>query len=126
MKWAAKRLKRRKRRVSRILPDSFAGDSVFENVVLVPTLCVGTSRSWPDFPDMSRGTDWQPSASPEVLRLRARLLARVRRFFDSRGFWEVDTPLVSHERAIDPHIDPLAVVDPVARRAEARPALFLQ
>ena len=50
---------------------------------------------------MRVGSDWKPSASLEVLKLRAALLAAIRRFFDVRGFWEVDTPLLSHERAID-------------------------
>lgn len=54
-------------------------------------------------------TEFRPSASLEVLRLRARLLAFARRFFDEAGYWEVDTPLLSHERVIDPNIEPFIV-----------------
>ncbi len=51
-------------------------------------------------------TDFRPAASLDVLRLRARLLAFTRRFFDESGYWEVDTPILSHERVIDPNIEP--------------------
>ena len=48
--------------------------------------------------------DWQPSASLAVLRLRARLLAKARAFFQARGVWEVDTPALSRAATPDPHI----------------------
>ena len=54
-------------------------------------------------------TDFRPAASLEVLRLRARLLAFTRRYFDESGYWEVDTPILSHERVIDPNIEPFVV-----------------
>ena len=54
-------------------------------------------------------TEFRPAASLEVLRLRARLLAFTRRFFDESGYWEVDTPILSHERVIDPNIEPFVV-----------------
>ena len=54
-------------------------------------------------------TDFRPTATLEVLRLRAKLLAFTRRFFDESGYWEVDTPSLSHERVIDPNIDPFVV-----------------
>ncbi len=50
--------------------------------------------------------DYLPTASLAVLQMRARLLAVVRRFFDERGYVEVDTPLLSHDRVIDPHLEP--------------------
>ncbi|HTI50855.1 MAG TPA: amino acid--tRNA ligase-related protein, partial [Planctomycetaceae bacterium] len=59
---------------------------------------------------MSESLDWRPAATLEQLRLRARLLAAVRRFFDERGYWEVDTPIVSRERVVDPHLQPFAAV----------------
>lgn len=65
-------------------------------------------------------TDFQPTASLEVLRLRAKLLAFVRRFFDDAGYWEVDTPTLSHERVIDPNIEPFAV------SVAGRETMFLQ
>jgi len=40
-------------------------------------------------------SDWQPSASFDALRLRARLNAVVRAFFDERGVIEVETPVMS-------------------------------
>lgn len=39
--------------------------------------------------------DWQPSATFEVLRLRARLNACIRSFFEQRGVVEVETPVLS-------------------------------
>ncbi len=54
-------------------------------------------------------TDFRPSASLDVLRLRAKLLAFTRRFVDESGYWEVDTPMLSHERVIDPNIEPFVV-----------------
>ncbi len=44
-----------------------------------------------------------------MLRQRAELLARVRKFFDSRGFLEVETPLLSHDTVVDRHLDPIPV-----------------
>ncbi len=50
-----------------------------------------------------------PSATLDVLRLRAKLLAFTRQFFDESGYFEVDTPTLSHERVIDPNIEPFVV-----------------
>jgi lysyl-tRNA synthetase class 2 len=43
------------------------------------------------------------------LRLQAELLRRLRRFFDDRGFLEVQTPLLSSEIIPEEHIEPFAV-----------------
>lgn len=48
--------------------------------------------------------DWQPAATLEHLRLRARLLAEVRAFFAEQGVWEVETPILSRAGASDPHL----------------------
>lgn len=52
---------------------------------------------------------WQPTASLEVLRLRARLLARVRRFFAVRAVLEVETPTLSAAATPAPHLDSFSV-----------------
>jgi lysyl-tRNA synthetase class 2 len=53
--------------------------------------------------------DFLPTADLEMLRLRAKLLAAVRRFFDVRGYWEVETPILSHDIVVDAHLDPFVV-----------------
>ena len=46
----------------------------------------------------------QPSASFDALRLRARLNAAIRDFFDQRGVVEVETPVLSRAGNTDPNI----------------------
>ncbi len=68
-----------------------------------------------------------PVASLDLLRQRAALLRRVRAFFDSRGFLEVETPLLSHDTVVDRHLDPFVtrhVIDPT--RPGQGTELFLQ
>ena len=64
-------------------------------------------------------SDFAPTASWERLRLRAELLRRVRRFFDDRGFLEVETPLLSVDTVVDRHLDPLGVTLPLDPRLPA-------
>jgi elongation factor P--(R)-beta-lysine ligase len=52
---------------------------------------------------------WRPTASPEVLRLRAALNARIRGFFAERGVLEVETPVLSRAGNADPNIAPFAL-----------------
>lgn len=47
---------------------------------------------------------WQPGVSVEMLGLRAGLLQQIRSFMNARGILEVDTPLLSHAAATDPHL----------------------
>ena len=54
-------------------------------------------------------SDFGPTACWENLRRRAVLLQQVRRFFDERGFLEVETPLLSRDTVVDQHLDPLPV-----------------
>ncbi len=65
--------------------------------------------------------DFLPTASLDVLRLRSRLLTCTRRFFDERGYWEVETPLLSHDAAVDSHLEAFET-----RERPAGPALYLQ
>lgn len=50
-------------------------------------------------------SDWKPSASASMLKARARLLAQVREFFNSRDVLEVETPALANATVSDLHID---------------------
>ncbi|MBX3438770.1 MAG: EF-P lysine aminoacylase GenX [Planctomycetaceae bacterium] len=47
-----------------------------------------------------------------MLQLRARMLDWVRRFFQERGYWEVETPLLSHDVCVDAWLEPFPVRSP--------------
>lgn len=53
-------------------------------------------------------SSWQPTAPLSNLRLRAEMLAAVRRFFADRGVMEVDTPMLSSFASTDPHLHSLS------------------
>ncbi len=67
------------------------------------------------FPD-----DFLPTASLPILKFRAHLLRTIREFFDTNGYWEVETPILSHDIVVDAHLDPF-----VARSANGD-ELYLQ
>ena len=48
--------------------------------------------------------DWRPSATLDVLKLRARMLGRLREFFSTRGVLEVETPALSVAATTDLHL----------------------
>ena len=56
--------------------------------------------------------DWKPSASLAMLKIRARLLQRIRAFFQARDVLEVETPTLSSAAVTDPHIESYAIQDP--------------
>lgn len=47
-----------------------------------------------------------PTATIETLKQRAGLIAAVRAFFVANGYWECETPILSHEVVIDANLDP--------------------
>jgi lysyl-tRNA synthetase class 2 len=67
------------------------------------------------------GSAWRPTASFDVLRLRARLLARVRDHFAATAALEVETPVLVRSAVTDVHLESLEV-----RTADGRPLGFLQ
>ncbi|MFO7593086.1 MAG: EF-P lysine aminoacylase EpmA [Pseudomonadota bacterium] len=54
---------------------------------------------------MGTGSDWRPTAPLESLQQRARILQRIRAFFDERGVMEVETPVLSAAAITDPHLE---------------------
>ncbi|KEQ11741.1 EF-P lysine aminoacylase EpmA [Endozoicomonas numazuensis] len=49
--------------------------------------------------------NWKPSASISTLQKRARLLGRVRQYFDEQNVMEVETPMLSANATVDLYID---------------------
>lgn len=82
-----------------------------------------------DFESPSDPEAFRPTASLEILQLRSELLAFTRAFFRSRGFWEVETPLLSRDVIVDAYIEPFVTrIDASAdcKPAEAAHERFLQ
>lgn len=50
-----------------------------------------------------------PTARMETLQARAAVVRSIREFFDSQGYWEVETPLLSADVCVDRWLDPVAV-----------------
>ena len=74
---------------------------------------------------MKAANDWRPGASLDLLRRRARLLARVRAFFADRLVMEVETPVLAAAGVTDPHLENLQTVFAMAGETPGRP-LYLQ
>jgi lysyl-tRNA synthetase class 2 len=55
--------------------------------------------------ELTASADWRPGARWPVMRLRAGLLAAIRRYFEHQGVLEVETPVLSRGAAIDPAIE---------------------
>jgi len=70
---------------------------------------------------------WQPTADLALLRQRAEITQNLRNFFQQRGFWEVETPLLSRDTVVDLHLDPLPVTLAAdARHPDIGPTYYLQ
>ena len=69
-----------------------------------------------------------PSAKTSSLKSRAILLQQLRRFFDERGFFEVETPLLSRDTVVDRHLHPIQInrQQITGQRADAQAVVFLQ
>jgi lysyl-tRNA synthetase class 2 len=51
--------------------------------------------------------NWQPAAALQVVRERARVYSQIRAFFNTRGYLEVDTPVLMPTTSTDVHIGSL-------------------
>jgi lysyl-tRNA synthetase class 2 len=75
-------------------------------------------------------TPWQtdesfrPRASLAALQERAKLLRSLRKFFDDRGFFEVETPLLAEEIIPELHIEPIRAGD--AEFLQSSPELHMK
>ncbi len=56
---------------------------------------------------------WKPTASLANLQQRARLLAKIRKFFADREVLEVETPLLALHSVTDPHMEVIAAENPM-------------
>lgn len=68
--------------------------------------------------------DWQPTASLELLLKRSQIVWSVRQFFHSRGFAEVQTPILGRDTVIDRHIDPMRVESTAVACSQAEAQAF--
>src|SRR5262245_32674702 len=55
--------------------------------------------------------NWQPSASIENLRQRARIIASIREYFSQHNVLEIETPQLAPATVTDPHLNSIAVPD---------------
>jgi len=55
--------------------------------------------------DNQQPTHWQPTASFDNIKLRARMLQSIRAFFDQRNVLEVETPVLSSAAITDPQLE---------------------
>ena len=77
--------------------------------------------------DSSSPNSVRSSATIETLKARAKIAKRIRAFFDDRGFFEVDTPVLSHDIVVDRYLEPINVAgDSVGAAAVKGKTLWLQ
>ncbi len=71
--------------------------------------------------------NWQPTASLETLRCRAKVQAQIRQFFEARDVLEVDVPVLSETGVTDLHIDCLHTqVSGDIRYLQSSPEYFMK
>lgn len=54
---------------------------------------------------MSELSRWQPTTTPEIMRQRAAMMAKIRQYFLSQSVLEVDTPCLAQSGVTDFHLD---------------------
>ncbi|MBA2653275.1 MAG: elongation factor P--(R)-beta-lysine ligase [Tatlockia sp.] len=59
---------------------------------------------------MNENLLWQPSATIEILRQRAKLLRQIRDFFNQRGYLEVETPTMSRFAITDVYLSNIKAI----------------
>ncbi len=55
--------------------------------------------------DSDEVVSWHPTAQINTLKQRANLLQAIRNFFNHRGFWEVETPILGQAGITDPYLE---------------------
>lgn len=72
-------------------------------------------------------SDFRPTASLENLKKRADVIRDIRDFFDSRGFFHVETPILSHDTVVDRYLEPISLKKPKVTGTDSKEArLWLQ
>lgn len=61
-----------------------------------------------------QNTNWKPTATLDILRLRAQMLARLRHYFTTHDVLEVETPVLANAGTTDPHIPSFSFLDPLS------------
>lgn len=74
---------------------------------------------------MQKNREWRPSASFSNLHARAKMLAKIRAFFQERNILEVETPLMCTSAATDPYLKPIPIAS-LPSQALAEQNFYLQ
>jgi lysyl-tRNA synthetase class 2 len=72
---------------------------------------------------------FRPTTTLDMLRLRSELLEFTRTFFRTRGFWEVETPILSRDVVVDAYLEPFvtrAQANTACAQADGTDEFFLQ
>ena len=69
-------------------------------------------------------SNWQPTASLEMLKIRARLLSKLRAFFAEKNILEVQTPVLSHAGNTEPSIESFLTQQHENKNYKTQPAFL--